>query len=192
MPLSSATAAGCVVVTGTSGTGKTRLIDHLRERGHRCYAEPVRKVLQEQLAVNGPALPAKDPALFLRRLLEQWVHDLADARSRPTPCFFDRGIPDAIAYAVRFGVDPTEFTAAAATRRYAREVFILPPWQEIFANDELRGATFDAYQRFHDQINRAYQECGYTLIEVPRDSVERRADFILSTLAAIPRDDARA
>lgn len=178
-----ASAAGHYVVTGTSGTGKTRLIEHLQKLGYRCHAEPVRKVLREQLAVNGPALPANDPALFLRHIAQQCVHDLADATARAGPSFFDRGLPDAVAYAVRFGVDPREFQAAAAAHRYANEVFVLPPWREIFVNDELRGASFDDYQRFHDQITRAYLDCGYTLIEVPRGTVESRADFIVATLA---------
>jgi predicted ATPase len=112
------------------------------------------------------------------------VRDLEDATARPAPCFFDRGIPDAIAYAVRFGVDSREFVAAAGLFRYATEVFILPPWPEIFVNDELRGATFEAYRRFHDQIIQAYADCGYTLVEVPRDTVERRADFVVASVAA--------
>lgn len=182
-------AAGRFVVTGTSGTGKTQLIEHLQARGYDCYAEPVRKVLQQELAANGPALPSKDPALFLREIIRRAVRDLADAASRTGPSFFDRGLPDAIAYAVRFRVDPEEFRAAAARHRYANEVFVLPPWKEIFVNDELRGASFDDYQRFHEQITRAYQDCGYTLVEVPRDTVERRADFIRTTLATFDGGD---
>ena len=170
--------AGRFIITGTSGTGKTCLIACLSARGHRCYEETVRRTLADQLASDGPALPSKDPRLFVQELLRQSVRDLTDAETADGTVFFDRGIPDIVVYALRFGVEPAEAQAAAGRHRYSARVFILPPWRDIFVNDEFRRASFDDYCEIHAMTSRAYLEAGYELVEVPKAEVEARADFI--------------
>jgi len=171
------------VITGTSGTGKTALVDELSARGHRAYEEPTRKVLREQLAIDGPALPAKDPTQFLDAMLEYCVHCLAEADRADGPCFFDRGIPDLIAYAIRFGVDPARYVQAAREHRYASTVFVLPPWERIFVADEFRRLTFAQYVEFHELIVTAYADAGYELLEVPRVPLNLRTAFMVDAIA---------
>jgi predicted ATPase len=146
------------IVTGTSGTGKTSLIDHLRERGFPVFNEPVRQILTEQLSIDGPGLPSKDLPLFLEMMLDYCVRCLeATVGSGHRPTFFDRGIPDVAAYAIRFGVDPGRFYDAAREHAYNTHVFILPPWREIFVTDELRRMKFEEYLEFHHLILEAYR-----------------------------------
>ena len=98
--------------------------------------------------------------------------------------FFDRGLPDAIAHAERFGVDTRAFNAAAQTHRYDTRVFVLPPWRDIFVADEFRGNSFDEYAEFHALIVDAYTTHGYQLIDVHLTSVEARAQFVLDEVAS--------
>ena len=169
------------IVTGTSGTGKTTLIEHLRKQGHAVFDEPTRLILREQLAVDGPGLPSKDPELFLGLMLDYCVRCFERARvTPPVTVFFDRGIPDIVAYATRFGVDSGPFEAAARQHRYNTCVFVLPPWKDIFVLDDLRRKTFDEYLAFHQLIVAAYEELGYRLIRVPFASIEDRAGFVLN------------
>jgi predicted ATPase len=51
--------------------------------------------------------------------------------------FFDRGMPDLIHYANRFDVDQTEFVRASKQYLYNVDVFIFPPWEQIFVNDSV-------------------------------------------------------
>jgi predicted ATPase len=53
------------VLAGTSGTGKTSVLDDLRSRSYKCADEAARSVLSEQLEIDGPALPIKNPMLFV-------------------------------------------------------------------------------------------------------------------------------
>jgi predicted ATPase len=53
------------ILVGTAGTGKTSVLNHLRSAGFFCVSEMAREVLNEQLATDGPALPSKNPTLFL-------------------------------------------------------------------------------------------------------------------------------
>ena len=166
------------VLVGTSGTGKTALLEALISRGYPGFVEPVRAVLEEKLAHDGPALPAKDPRLFLDRLLSVFLSDRERALGHGGPCFFDRGLPDLIAYAGRFGVDPTSYIDAAKRYRYASTVFVLPPWKEIFHQDEMRGGTYEQYEAFHARILSAYDHVGYQALLVPKVSLVERVAFI--------------
>lgn len=172
------------IITGTSGTGKTALIECLAERGFTTFGEAARAILTEHLATDGPGLPAKNPTLFLRLMQSHCLRSLEAADQIDGPTFFDRGLPDVIAYAIRFRVDPGEFAICADKHRYTDPVFVLPPWEHIFVQDELRGKSFGEYVEFHQMIRQAYQDAGYCLCEVPCISVEERADHLLSSIEA--------
>ena len=53
-----------VVITGGPGAGKTTLIDRLAAAGFGAKPEAGRAIIQDQLAISGPALPWLDPILF--------------------------------------------------------------------------------------------------------------------------------
>lgn len=170
------------IITGTSGTGKTTLINELSRRGFTVFDEPTRRVLEGQLAIDGPALPVKRPQLFVEAMLDLCQQSLRESEAATDPVFFDRGIPDVAAYAIRFGVDPTASFRAAEKAGYSRMVFLLPPWREIFVRDEFRGISFEEYSEFHALIHSTYAEASYTMAEVPLVPVEQRVSFILSEI----------
>jgi predicted ATPase len=74
---------------------------------------------------------------------------------------------------------PAHVTKAAKMFRYARTVFVTPPWCEIYRNDEERKQDFGEAVATHDTCVAAYREFGYETVEVPKVSVPERAEFIL-------------
>lgn len=174
-------AARNFIITGSSGTGKSSLIKALAALHCPVYPEALRIILAEQSQQNGEALPSNNALLFLEYVLQRMVKDLQDAQTHPeqTACFYDRGLPDLLAYARRFEVSPKLVLGHSALQHYNTCVFVLEPWPEIFVQDEFRGLSYDAYARFHEQIVAAYQEMGFELISVPRATPARRADFVL-------------
>jgi predicted ATPase len=135
------------------------------------------------LAVDGPALPAKNPGKFIAALLDHCIYNLKEAHQIKGPTFFDRGIPDVAAYAIRFGVDPNNCYRACKIQPYNHNAFILPPWEEIFVTDALRGKSFEAYLEFHKTIIKCYKDAGFQMLEVPMSAVEDRADFVLEAIS---------
>jgi len=135
------------------------------------------------LLVDGPALPSKDAGQFNAKVLSKFTSDYESAKSSDQVSFFDRGIPDSIAYSKRFGVDTASGRKAAEQHRYSQKVFILRPWKEIFIHDQRRGKSFEEYQQFHDLIVQVYTALGYILVDVPLISIESRVKFIESKLA---------
>jgi predicted ATPase len=54
----------CVVISGCSGGGKSTLLSELARRGYPVVEEPGRRIVQDELAGNGAALPWVDPVAF--------------------------------------------------------------------------------------------------------------------------------
>ncbi|MEX0941064.1 MAG: AAA family ATPase [Pseudomonadales bacterium] len=165
------------VLTGTSGTGKSTLIDGLRGLGYNCFEEPGRKVLN-----YGSDAAKREPDPFIEEMLAQ---SLSDYREANQLTFYDRGLPDIVAYADRFKVASDECLRAAQLNRYEETVFVAPPWKEIFVNDEVRTATFDVYLQFHESILKIYAKLKYSVCVLPKVSVSERIQFIESATVGI-------
>ena len=171
------------ILTGPPGAGKTSLLQGLRKQGLYGVGEPARAVLSHQLAIDGPGLPAKNPLLFIQMMLKQSIEDFEEAKARTGPVFFDRGIPDLVAYALRFGVECEEFENAARGYLYNPTVFVLPPRKEIFVNDNERRISFEGSVEFHLLLTQTYERLGYEQILVPFANIETRASFIIQETA---------
>lgn len=168
------------VVTGAPGTGKTSVLSLLGDR-HATVSEPARELIAEHTAKTGEATLDGRPELFLRRLVQRSIDDFNSA-SDGTVVFFDRGLPDCVAYAAVFGMDPEPFLEQANGFRYDSPVFIAPPWKEIYTRDALRRATFEQVEAFHLHLRSAYLQLGYELIELPRTSPRGRVETITEHL----------
>jgi len=72
--------------------------------------------------------------------------------------------------------------ALADEYRYNRLVFILPPWEEIYATDNERKQTFEEAIDVFRRLEEEYMSCGYEVVEVPCISVEERALFVLNRI----------
>lgn len=171
------------ILAGTSGTGKTTVLNQLRNEDFTCFDEPARSVLQDQLAIQGPGLPSNNPLLFIQMMKDLSVQGYVDSAVTTEPNFFDRGMPDLVHYAIRFNVDPKEFEDASKKYLYNQNVFVFAPWKEIFVNDNERRMTFDQTLEFHESILKIYRSFGYNLIQVPFGTVDFRKQFILDCIS---------
>ena len=175
-----------IVVTGGPGAGKTSLIAALERRGLPHAPESGRAIIQAQVATGGTALPWADRAAYARLMLLRDRDAHARAEALGGPVFFDRGAPDIVGYLRLCGLPiPDDLAAAALALRYDPRVFIAPPWPEIFTNDAERRQDFAEAVRTHDAMAQVYSELGYTLVALPRTTVEDRADFVLERVRGL-------
>ncbi len=171
------------IVTGGPGSGKSSLIEALYQRGFARSIEAGRAIIQEQSLIGGRAVPWEDRALFAELMLVWEMRSYRTAEKTTGVWFFDRGVPDVLAYLRLCGLPiPGNIRKAAEFCRYNRRVFITPPWQEIFRQDQERKQDFDEAIRTYQSLRETYSELGYDLIEIPPASIETRCDFVLSRL----------
>lgn len=176
------------VVSGGPGAGKTTLLNKLAQRGYLVIPEDARRIISEQMQINGDALPWKNKTLYTWRMLNASVNSFREAAlEEPVkPVLFDRGIPDALCYAVMSSIVVTpEMDDDASTYRYNKNVFLLPPWKDIYHTDEERKQNWEeAVFTFH-QMKETYAAYGYAIIEIPHDTAENRAEFVIQRLKYI-------
>lgn len=174
-----------VLVTGCSGGGKSTLVQELARLGHRTVEEPGRRIVREELAGAGGALPWVDPEAYARRAVRMAVADWRAARAADDGAgwtFFDRGVIDA-ASAVQVATGRAVLAPLARRYRYARLVFLAPPWPEIRATDAERRHDFAAALDEHERLARELPALGYETRLLPKVPVAERAAFVLAALA---------
>ncbi|TPN81563.1 ATPase [Mesorhizobium sp. CU2] len=167
------------VLTGGPGSGKTTLIEALKAKGFATAPEAGRGIIRDQTAIGGSALPWQDRALFAELMLSWELRSWHAAQAEPGPVFFDRGVADTIGYLRLCGLPVPDHIKSAEKFRYARRVFVAPPWPEIFTQDEERKQTLDEAERTFLSVTGVYTELGYELVPLPLAPFEERVGFVL-------------
>lgn len=181
------------IFTGGPGAGKTSLLNELEARGYQCIPEVARTIIQEQVSDAGDALPWADTGKYAELMLIRSIRDFRGNSTLTTPCLFDRGIPDTLAYCTLVGQEMNkELVNEALSYRYNPIVFILPPWQEIYHTDSERKQDFQLAVETFRRIEETYSMLGYELIQVPRLPVSQRADFVWDILKNNRKADTHA
>lgn len=171
------------IVTGGPGSGKTSLIEALRARGSSCAIEAGRGIIQDQMKIEGRALPWCDPILFAELMLSWEMRSYHAAEQATGSVFFDRGVPDVMGYLRLVGSPvPEHVHNATAAFRYNPLVFITPPWKEIFRQDQERKQDFKEAVRTYEALAATYTDLNYQLVQIPLVPVNERVTFVLSQI----------
>jgi predicted ATPase len=170
-----------IVISGCSGGGKSALLDELARRGHQTFPEAGRLIVKEQLASGGDGLPWTNAARFAELTLERSIEFFRAATSGVN--FYDRSAIDILVWYERTGTRvPDRLAAASANLRYARGVFLAPPWPEIFATDAERRHTFDDATTEYESLITGFPARGYDARILPKVSIPERVEFIEAAL----------
>lgn len=170
-----------VVVTGAPGTGKSTVLDILENKGFRVLPEMARQLIAEEQAKQfSDCVPWLDHPSFGLELFQRQKAQYESAEAELT--FYDRGIPDNLAYLRRDGVPNLQLEIAAKGFPYHPEIFLMPPWEEIYANDQVRWEDLDLMLDIDRALRSMYKGLGYQIVEVPKIDPNQRVDFILKHL----------
>ena len=172
------------IVTGGPGSGKTSLIGALARQGFRSMPEAGRAIIRDQVRIGGPSLPWADRSMFAELMLGWELRSWHEARALDGPVLMDRGIPDVIGYLTLCGLPvPAHVEAAASLYPYNKRVFIAPFWDAIFTQDSERRQDRQEAAATGRIMAQTYARLGYQMIELPRTSLEDRADFVKGWLS---------
>ncbi len=167
------------VITGAPCSGKTAVIKWLEQKGYAVVHEVARAHIDAQLAKGKTLEQIKaDEWAFEHHILMAKVK-LETQLARNEIIFFDRAVPDSIAYYKLCGLDPTEPQQESRAVRY-QKIFLFE--RLTFLADPVRSEDEKTADRLSHLIEESYQSLGYELIHVPLRSVEDRTEFILKRL----------
>lgn len=179
-----------IVITGGPCVGKTSLVEGLTAKGYTCFPEVIREFTVEETEAqdqetlqSNPIVFARDSLLFNRRLIEGRSQQYFESQKLQTNyAFFDRGLPDVLAYMDYFDQSYGEEFLSVCRELSYDAVFILPPWKEIFALNEIRFESYEELEHLHEHLIERYSFFGNVPVVVPKLPVNHRIQFILDHL----------
>jgi predicted ATPase len=167
-----------ILISGCSGGGKSSLLGELHQRGHNTIEEPGRRIVTQQIAEGGDALPWTNLAAFASKSMNVSREDRKQAEGCAGLVFFDRGLVDAAcALEHATGIQSLQLVAS---ERYHQRVFLTPPWPDIYITDSERKHGFEAAVAEYNRLLLAFGQLNYDIQILPFMSVHERADFVLS------------
>jgi predicted ATPase len=168
------------LIIGGPGFGKTSLVSKLKELGYNCEYDDKSRELIIKMFKENPEIDTSGVD-FNREILNCRIDQF---NSSSGICFFDRGIPDGIAY---MNNPPSEFLETAKKYSYEKIVFVCPPWEEIFQTEKAKGRAENSFNDaviVHNRICEVYNKLGYNLINLPKSSIKERVKFILEKITS--------
>ena len=170
------------IITGAPGTGKTSIINALKERGYSCVEENSREIIAEQIINGGEILPWKNQIAFENLISSKRAKQYASI-PKDEIYFFDRSAIDCIAYLKVNNLETSaEILEVIKNCEFNSNVFYTPIWEEIYTNDSERKEDIITAKNIEKALLITYQSFGYTLVEVPKLTVNERTAFILSKI----------
>lgn len=171
------------VLTGGPGSGKSSVLNELKKEGYAVVEESGRKIIQEQMAQGGDALPWKNKEKFRDLMVQEDIRKYQEAQNLDGIVLFDRGVPDSLGYSYLEKI-PVESSLEAVVEKhpYQPVIFMMPPWEEIYENDTERKQDFEKSVETYEAMKEVYIKLGYTIMELPKLSILQRVKFIRSII----------
>ena len=134
--------------------------------------------------ISNPIDFVDDPKQFNTNLINGRLSHFNTAETLTDElCFFDRGMPDVIAYMDFFKQNYDDFFTDACRNHIYDLVFLLPPWKAIYKVDNERFESYEEAVQIHEHLVQVYKTFGYTIIEVPFGTITERCNFILNSIS---------
>ncbi|MFH1036636.1 MAG: ATP-binding protein [Patescibacteria group bacterium] len=166
------------VVTGGPSSGKTTILEALKKIGYITYPEAAR-ILIDKAKKKGKKLKEirKSEAEFQKKVLKIKI-EIEKSAPRNKTVFFDRAIPDSIAYYRICRLD-TKAVLKFCQNKY-RKIFFLEqlPIERDYARTE-NGGTIKKLDKF---LEEGYKSLGYNISYIPIEPAEKRVKRILKEI----------
>lgn len=173
------------VVSGCSGSGKTKLITALAQHNEIVVLEPGRQIVKQQIDEGGDGVPWENAQRFINLCADRAIRDFDDHSSLGRRVFFYRSFIDVAAAVEPTGLRaPESLKLALDSKRYAPLVFMSPPWEALFQSDSERRHGFDEAVAEYEVLVPTYRCYGYEPIFLPEASVTERMMFVHSFVCA--------
>ncbi|WP_298545266.1 ATP-binding protein [uncultured Aquimarina sp.] len=166
------------IITGAPGTGKTTLINHLKNT-MPCMDEVSRKVIIDEQKSNKKGTPWGDIDRFTNLVFKLTKLELLN----PNTLICDRSLLDLEAYLmVENKMIPKYLSDFPYQETYHKIVFFAPTWFEIYCKDGQRLQEFEYCLKLEKTLLKQYENKGFEIITLPKSSPLNRTKLILETI----------
>jgi predicted ATPase len=168
------------VITGAPCSGKTTVLKLLGKLGYLTVPEAARVIADKEIRAGKSNEEVKADMLKFQRTVLNLKVKTESRLPKDKIVFFDRGIPDSIAYFELYGFDAGEVLKFCRERTYGK-VFLLErlPFQKDYSrieNDEIAA-------RIQELLAKAYSNLGYEITRIPIMSSKDRAKLIIESIS---------
>jgi predicted ATPase len=167
------------VVTGGPSSGKTTTLLELQKLGFVVFPEAARVLIDREMT-KGKTLAEirKDEAEFQRIVLEMKIETEKNILKNEI-VFFDRGIPDSIAYLKNLGLETVKLEKFCQKKNYNKIFF---QEQVAFEKDYSRTEDEATANKISRWLRESYENLGYEVIIIPALPVGKRVEMILEEI----------
>lgn len=170
-----------IAITGGPGGGKSSLLNALSKKGFKNIDETGRAIIKERLSKGLSPRPA--PEKFAEQMFQRDYENYIKNLNASEIIFFDRSFLDSASFIQQTNQKYFEkVNDIISIYRFNNNVFITPPWEEIYCNDDERDQTFNEAISTYKSLFKWYQLNGYKPIILPKASVEMRTEFVLNEI----------
>ena len=174
---------GKYVITGGPCSGKTSLVDYLASQEYGIVPETAEVIIKEQLKSGGDMVPWNPLRRleFQEELITRQIHTENSIPDGGT-YFFDRAIPDNIAYQLFDGVRPSDHLVDLSRNQDYDCVFLLGQ-VPVYENSSFRKEDASVAKRLSSILGEVYHDLGYEVLDVcPMGSAKNRAELIMGII----------
>lgn len=168
------------VITGGPSTGKTTVINMLRERGYKTTIEHARHYI-DTMRTEGETVEEirNNKRKFQLGVLDMQIEQEASIKPEDM-VFLDRAIPDALAYYRFLKLEVDDTLTKAIQNVHYKKIFILDRLPLI--NDYARLENEKDQIKIHRLITEVYKSLGFPIVFVPVLPPNDRVEFILNNM----------
>ncbi len=149
--------------------------------GYSTVSESARAIISERLAQEKS--PRPEPLAFAQEIFRRDSEKYAHHPQSDHWVFFDRGAIESVAIVPEASLMANaELKALLDVYRFHNQVFVLPPWEDIYVTDAERDHSFAHAVQVHASLVGWYRTCGYEIHEVPRLPTAERARHVVRVL----------
>lgn len=169
------------VVSGAPSSGKTTVINELKNRGYNILPETATYIIEQELHLgkNLEEIRKGDTKALQRKIIDLQVAWEKNINPK-TLTFLDRGIPDIFAFYKFYNLSLDEYLLEVYRQSDYRKIFLFDvlPLKSNHVRIEKK-KDLSILDILHEE---AYQELGLSYQRVPIMKIEDRADFIINNL----------
>lgn len=165
------------VFAGAGYSGKTTMLNEMAKLGFQTVPETGRQIIEEQLKGDNPILPWNNRRVFELLCLNIMLEN--ETKYRDGIVFFDRALPDSLAYHKMYNACP-ECVRPAMNAKY--DAIFLLEMLPGYAMDKVRHFDIEHVKQMHTLIAEAYTENGSRIMRLPAVSIEERVKIVLANI----------